>query len=157
MRKGDRYVLNGEKMWISLADVADHFLVIAWTDQDKKRARDHSGMSAFIVERGFSGFSSFSIKEKWGILAGNTGGFSLQDVEVPVENRLGEEGIGSDFSRPVLIGRLVLGGTHDHGNGSQCLVRLQKVHAERSPAPLPTRLPPWPAQCPSLRCVGWIA
>jgi glutaryl-CoA dehydrogenase (non-decarboxylating) len=94
LRKGDRYVLNGEKMWISLADVADHFLVIAWTDQAKKKSRDHSGLSAFLVERSFRGFSSFSIEEKWGILAGNTGGFSLQDVEVPVENRLGEEGEG---------------------------------------------------------------
>ncbi|MGE5126160.1 MAG: acyl-CoA dehydrogenase family protein, partial [Betaproteobacteria bacterium] len=94
LRKGDRYLLNGEKMWISLADVADHFLVIAWTDQQKKQRRDHSGMSAFIVERGFKGFRSFPIKEKWGILAGNTGGFALEDVEVPVENRLGEEGEG---------------------------------------------------------------
>jgi glutaryl-CoA dehydrogenase (non-decarboxylating) len=94
VRRGDRYVLNGEKTWISLADVADHFLVIAWTDQAKKKKRDHSGMSAFIVERGFAGFSSYSLTEKWGILAGNTGGFSLQDVEVPVENRVGEEGEG---------------------------------------------------------------
>jgi glutaryl-CoA dehydrogenase (non-decarboxylating) len=94
VRRGDHYVLNGEKTWISLADVADHFLVIAWTDQEKKKARDHSGMSAFIVERSFPGFRSYSIKEKWGILAGNTGGFSLQDVPVPVENRLGEEGEG---------------------------------------------------------------
>ena len=93
-RKGDRYVLNGEKTWISLADVADHFLVIAWTDQDKKKKRDHSGMSAFIVERAFAGFSSYTLKEKWGIRAGNTGGFALQDVEVPLENRLGEEGEG---------------------------------------------------------------
>jgi glutaryl-CoA dehydrogenase (non-decarboxylating) len=94
VRKGDRYVLNGEKVWISLADVADHFLVIAWTDQEKKKARDHSGLSAFIVERTFKGFSSYSIKEKWGILAGNTGGFSMDNVEVPVENRVGEEGEG---------------------------------------------------------------
>ncbi|PYQ49591.1 MAG: butyryl-CoA dehydrogenase [Acidobacteria bacterium] len=94
VRKGDRYVLNGEKVWISLADVADHFLVIAWTDQEKKKDRDHSGLSAFIVERAFKGFSSYSIKEKWGILAGNTGGFSMQDVEVPVENRVGAEGEG---------------------------------------------------------------
>jgi glutaryl-CoA dehydrogenase (non-decarboxylating) len=94
LRKGDRYVLNGEKVWISLADVADHFLVIAWTDLEKKKARDHSGLSAFIVERAFKGFSSYSIKEKWGILAGNTGGFAMADVEVPVENRLGEEGEG---------------------------------------------------------------
>jgi len=94
VRKGDHYVLNGEKVWISLADVADHFLVIAWTDQEKKKARDHSGMSAFIVERSFKGFSSYSIKEKWGILAGNTGGFSMDNVEVPVENRVGQEGEG---------------------------------------------------------------
>jgi glutaryl-CoA dehydrogenase (non-decarboxylating) len=94
VKKGDRYVLNGEKVWISLADVADHFLVIGWTDQEKKKNRDHSGLSAFIVERSFKGFSSYSIKEKWGILAGNTGGFAMQDVEVPVENRVGAEGEG---------------------------------------------------------------
>ena len=94
VRKGDRYVLNGEKVWISLADVADHFLVIAWTDQEKKKNRDHSGLSAFIVERAFEGFSSYSIKEKWGILAGNTGGFALDNVEVPAGNRVGEEGEG---------------------------------------------------------------
>lgn len=93
-RRGDRYVLNGEKTWISLADVADHFLVIAWTDLDKRRSRDHSGMSAFVVERGFPGFRSFTIAEKWGIRAGNTGGFSMQDVEVPVGNRVGDEGEG---------------------------------------------------------------
>jgi glutaryl-CoA dehydrogenase (non-decarboxylating) len=94
VRRGDRYVLNGEKVWISLADVADNFLVIAWTDLDKKKQRDHGGLSAFVVERGFKGFSSYTIKEKWGILAGNTGGFSMQDVEVPAENRVGEEGEG---------------------------------------------------------------
>jgi len=94
VRKGDRYVLNGEKVWISLADVADHFIVFAWTDQEKKKSRDHKGLSAFIVERSFKGFSSYTIKEKWGILAGNTGGFSMDNVEVPVENRLGQEGEG---------------------------------------------------------------
>jgi glutaryl-CoA dehydrogenase (non-decarboxylating) len=94
MRRGERYVLNGEKTWISLADVADHFLVIAWTDQEKKKLRDHSGLSAFIVERGFKGFSSYTLKEKWGILAGNTGGFHMTDLEVPVENRVGAEGEG---------------------------------------------------------------
>jgi glutaryl-CoA dehydrogenase (non-decarboxylating) len=94
VKKGDRYVLNGEKVWISLADVADHFLVIAWTDLEKKKDRDHSGLSAFIVERAFKGFSSYTIKEKWGILAGNTGGFSMADVEVPAENLVGAEGEG---------------------------------------------------------------
>ena len=74
--------------------MADNFLVIAWTDQEKKKNRDHSGLSAFIVERAFKGFSSYTMKEKWGILAGNTGGFSMQDLEVPAENRVGAEGEG---------------------------------------------------------------
>src|SRR5258708_15070013 len=94
VKTGDRYVLNGEKSWISLADVADHFMVIAWTDLEKKRKGDPSGMSAFIVERTFKGFSSGPMKEKWGILAGNTGFFKMDDVEVPEENLLGNLGEG---------------------------------------------------------------
>jgi glutaryl-CoA dehydrogenase (non-decarboxylating) len=94
IKKGDRYVLSGEKMWISLADVADNFLVFAWTDMEKKKNRDVSGISAFIVERGFRGFSSGTLKEKWGILAGNTGFFTMQEMEVPAANLLGREGEG---------------------------------------------------------------
>ena len=94
VRHGDRWVLNGEKMWISLADVADQFLVFAWTDQVKKQRRDVSGISAFIVERGFTGFSSGTLTEKWGILAGNTGFFKMDDVELPEANLLGHEGEG---------------------------------------------------------------
>jgi glutaryl-CoA dehydrogenase (non-decarboxylating) len=94
IKRGDRYVLTGEKMWISLADVADHYLVFAWTDLEKKKQRDPSGMSAFIVERGFKGFSSGTLKEKWGILAGNTGFFKMEEVEVPQENLVGREGEG---------------------------------------------------------------
>src|SRR2546421_2946460 len=93
-REGDEWVLNGEKMWISLADVADNFLFFCWTDEEKRRARDHSGMSCFIVERGMKGFSSGTIHGKMGIRAGNTGYFSLQDVRVPAENMVGEEGEG---------------------------------------------------------------
>ena len=94
IRRGDRYVVTGEKMWISLADVADHFLVFAWTDLEKKRQRDPSGISAFIIERGFKGFSSGTLTQKWGILAGNTGFFKMDEVEVPVENLVGREGEG---------------------------------------------------------------
>jgi glutaryl-CoA dehydrogenase (non-decarboxylating) len=94
VKKGDRWVLNGEKMWISLADVADHYLVFAWSDLEKKKARDVSGISCFIVERAFKGFSSGTLKEKWGILAGNTGFFKMDDLEVPAENLLGQEGEG---------------------------------------------------------------
>ncbi|MDT5261495.1 MAG: hypothetical protein QOC61_499 [Acidobacteriota bacterium] len=93
-RDGDEWVLNGEKMWFSLADVADNFLFFCWTDEEKRRARDHSGMSCFIVERTMKGFSSGTIHGKLGIRAGNTGYFSLQDVRVPNENMLGEEGEG---------------------------------------------------------------
>ena len=93
-KRGDRYVLNGEKMWISLADVADTFLVIAWTDQDKKKQKDPSGLSAFIIERRFKGFSSGSLTHKWGILAGNTGFFTMDNVEVPEENLVGRAGEG---------------------------------------------------------------
>ena len=94
VRKGDRYVLSGEKMWISLADVADNFIVFAWSDLEKKKQRDPSGITAFIIERGFKGFSSGTLKEKWGILAGNTGYFKMDEVEVPAENVLGREGEG---------------------------------------------------------------
>ena len=94
IKKGDRYLLSGEKSWISLADVADHFLVIAWTDLEKKKQRDPSGLTAFIVERTFKGFSSGPMKEKWGILAGNTGFFKMDEVEVPDANLLGRPGEG---------------------------------------------------------------
>jgi glutaryl-CoA dehydrogenase (non-decarboxylating) len=94
VKKGDRWILNGEKMWISLADVADNYLVFAWSDAEKKKQRDPSGISCFIIERAFKGFSSGSLKEKWGILAGNTGFFKMDDMEVPAENILGREGEG---------------------------------------------------------------
>ena len=94
VKKGDRYVLTGEKTWISLADVADNFLVFAWTDLEKKKQRDTSGLSAFIVERAFTGFSSGTLKEKWGIRAGNTGFFRMDEVDVPETNLVGLPGEG---------------------------------------------------------------
>ena len=102
IKKGDRYVLTGEKTWISLADLADNFLVFAWTDLEKKRAREPSGISAFIVERAFKGFSSGTMKEKWVILAGNTGHFKMEDVEVPEENLVGKPGEGFKIAMSAL-------------------------------------------------------
>jgi len=93
-RDGDDWILNGEKMWISLADVADNFLFFCWTDLEKQKVRDHSGISCFIVERTMPGFSSGTIHGKMGIKAGNTGYFSLQDVRVPAANMLGQPGEG---------------------------------------------------------------
>jgi glutaryl-CoA dehydrogenase (non-decarboxylating) len=89
-RTGAGYVLNGQKIWISLADVADHFLVFATLD----RAKGHRGVTAFVVERGFRGVSTGTLHGKLGIRAGNTGVINLDDCEVPVENRVGEEGEG---------------------------------------------------------------
>ena len=94
IRSGRSYRVTGEKMWISLADVADNFLVFGWTDLEKKRRRDPSGMSAFIVERGFAGFSSGTLTQKWGILAGNTGWIKMENVDVPAANLVGAEGEG---------------------------------------------------------------
>jgi glutaryl-CoA dehydrogenase (non-decarboxylating) len=94
VKKGDKYILNGEKMWISLADVADNFLIFAWTDQELKQKRDHRGISCFIVERKFPGVTAGTIHGKLGVRAGNTGWISLQDVEVTKDNLVGNEGEG---------------------------------------------------------------
>jgi glutaryl-CoA dehydrogenase (non-decarboxylating) len=90
VRDGDCYVLNGAKMWISLADYADHFLVFASVDRSKK----HHGLCAFILERGMDGLTTGTIKGKLGVRAGNTGELAFNNVRVPVEHRIGEEGEG---------------------------------------------------------------
>ncbi|MCM3706395.1 MULTISPECIES: acyl-CoA dehydrogenase family protein [Cytobacillus] len=95
---GDSYVLNGSKTWISLCDVADHFLIFAKTDYDV----GHKGITAFIVERNFPGVETKAIKGKLGIRAGNTGEVFLSDVRVPISNRLGEEGEGFKIAMSAL-------------------------------------------------------
>jgi glutaryl-CoA dehydrogenase (non-decarboxylating) len=89
-RDGDAYRLNGEKQWISLADIADHFLVFASTD----RSKGWRGVTAFLLERGMAGLSTGTLHGKLGIRAGNTGLIHLDDVVVPAEHRIGEEGEG---------------------------------------------------------------
>jgi len=89
-RDGDSYVLSGNKIWISLADVADHFLVFATVD----RSRKHKGITAFMLERGMPGLTTGTLHGKLGIRAGNTGLINLDQVRVPVEHRIGEEGEG---------------------------------------------------------------
>ena len=89
-RDGAAYRLNGEKIWISLADIADHFLVFASVDRSKK----HKGVTAFLLERGIAGLSTRTLHGKLGIRAGNTGLINLDDVLVPEEHRIGEEGEG---------------------------------------------------------------
>jgi glutaryl-CoA dehydrogenase (non-decarboxylating) len=92
VRDGASYVLNGEKTWISLADYADRFLVIAVTDPEAERRSQ--GLSAFVVSRDAPGFHSKAIHGKLGVRAGNTGQIFFEDVRVPAENRIGEEGDG---------------------------------------------------------------
>ncbi|MDQ7818976.1 MAG: acyl-CoA dehydrogenase family protein [Armatimonadota bacterium] len=94
VRDGRHYVLTGEKTWMSLADVADHFLVFAWTDPARQRQRDHTGISAFLVTREMRGVSTSTIHGKLGIRAGNTGSLVLEEVRVPEDHRIGEEGEG---------------------------------------------------------------
>jgi glutaryl-CoA dehydrogenase (non-decarboxylating) len=94
VKDGDYYILNGEKMWISLANTADFFLTFAWTDLEKKKKRDHSGISALILERGMDGLSTSKIEGKLGVRSGDTGSYAMQDVRVPAANLVYEEGAG---------------------------------------------------------------
>jgi len=106
-REGDVYILNGEKMWISMASLAHNFLVFARTDP---RARPHEGITAFIVEREMKGVTTGDIHGKLGVRAGSTGWIAMNDVEVPVENRLGEEGEGFKIAMSCLDnGRYTIG------------------------------------------------
>lgn len=91
-RDGDEYVLNGEKMWISLATKAHHILWFARTDPNA--SDPHDGITAFILETDRPGVTRGDIHGKLGVRAGSTGWLHCQDVRVPVANRLGEEGEG---------------------------------------------------------------
>ncbi len=91
-RDGNSYILNGEKMWISLATKAHHGLVVARTDP--QAADPHDGLSAFLVDLSSDGVQRGDIHGKLGVRAGSTGWIAFQDVRVPIENRLGEEGEG---------------------------------------------------------------
>ncbi len=90
VRDGDDYVLNGEKAWISLANTADHMLVFATLDPSQK----HRGLAAFVVERGMEGLTTGSFHGKLGVRAGDTGWIAFNNVRVPAENMIGEEGEG---------------------------------------------------------------
>jgi isovaleryl-CoA dehydrogenase len=90
VKKGDHYVLNGSKMWITNGPAADTVVVYAKTDMDA----GHKGISTFIVEKGMKGFSVAQKLDKLGMRGSETGELVFEDVEVPAENIMGGEGQG---------------------------------------------------------------
>jgi len=89
---GDDYVINGEKMWISLATKAHHVLWFAKTNTSAPNP--HEGITAFILETDRPGITTGDIEGKLGVRAGSTGWVACQDVRLPAANRLGEDGEG---------------------------------------------------------------
>lgn len=98
--KGDYYLLNGTKNWITNGSTASTYLVIAQTD----RALKHKGINAFIVEKGAEGFTVGPKENKLGIRGSDTHSLMFNDVKVPKENRIGENGFGFTFAMKTLEG-----------------------------------------------------
>lgn len=110
VRKGDRFVLNGSKMWITNAGVADWFFVVAYTDRDAK----YKGMTAFVVEKGWKGVEVGKKEWNLGQRASDTRAITFTDVEVPEENVIGKVGGGwllamgaFDHTRPLVASAAV--------------------------------------------------
>jgi alkylation response protein AidB-like acyl-CoA dehydrogenase len=98
--KGDHYLLNGTKNWITNGNTASIYLVIAQTDVEKK----HKGINCLIVERDSEGFVVGKKEDKLGIRGSDTHSLMFTDVKVPKENRIGEEGFGFTFAMSALNG-----------------------------------------------------
>ncbi len=98
--KGDHYILNGTKNWITNGSSASVYLVIAQTDKEKK----HRGINALIVEKGAEGFEIGPKENKLGIRGSDTHSLIFNDVKVPKENRIGEDGFGFKFAMKTLAG-----------------------------------------------------
>jgi alkylation response protein AidB-like acyl-CoA dehydrogenase len=98
--KGDYYLLNGTKNWITNGSSASTYIVIAHTDIEK----GHKGINAFLVEKGWAGFDIGLKEKKMGIRGSDTHSLMFTDVKVPKENRIGEDGFGFAFAMNVLNG-----------------------------------------------------
>ncbi|MDO6472985.1 acyl-CoA dehydrogenase [Maribacter sp. 1_MG-2023] len=97
---GDHYILNGTKNWITNGGTASTYIVIAQTDKDKK----HRGINALIIEKGAPGFEIGPKENKLGIRGSDTHSLIFNDVKVPKENRIGEDGFGFKFAMKTLAG-----------------------------------------------------
>ena len=98
--KGDHYLLNGTKNWITNGSTASTYLVIAQTDANK----GHKGINVFIVEKGMKGFEISAKEDKLGIRGSDTHTLVFNDVIIPKENRVGENGFGFKFAMKTLAG-----------------------------------------------------
>ncbi|MDB2702227.1 acyl-CoA dehydrogenase family protein [Flavobacteriaceae bacterium] len=98
--KGDHYILNGVKNWITNGEKADYHLVIAQTD----RKKGHRGINAFVVEKSWEGVQIGEKEDKLGIRSSDTHSITYTDVKVPKTNRLGPEGFGFKFAMETLEG-----------------------------------------------------
>ena len=142
-RKGDRYILNGTKMWITNGPVADTLVIYAKTDP----TAGSRGITAFIVERGFKGFSTAQKLDKLGMRGSDTSEIVLEDCEVPAENVLGAVGngvnvlmSGLDYERVVLAAGplgimqacmdVVVPYVHERSQFGQAIGRFQLVQAK---------------------------
>ena len=142
-RRGDRYVLNGSKMWITNGPLAETIVVYAKTDP----TAGARGITAFIVENGFKGFSTAPKLDKLGMRGSDTGELVFEDCEVPVENVLGAEGngvnvlmSGLDYERAVLAAGpigvmqacldLVIPYVHQRTQFGQSIGRFQLIQAK---------------------------
>lgn len=100
VKKGDRWILNGTKMWITNGPIANHFIVTAVTDPDAKAF----GISTFIVEKGFPGFKVGQHIDKMGVRTSLTSEILFEDCEVPAENLLGQENFGFVGTAKLILG-----------------------------------------------------
>ncbi|TNE78199.1 MAG: acyl-CoA dehydrogenase [Bacteroidetes bacterium] len=98
--QGDHYLLNGTKNWITNGSTADYYLVIAQSDVEA----GHRGINAFIVEKAWAGVTVGKKEDKMGIRGSDTHSIMFQDVKVPKENRIGEDGFGFKFAMKTLAG-----------------------------------------------------
>jgi alkylation response protein AidB-like acyl-CoA dehydrogenase len=124
----DHYLLNGDKMFITNAHIADIFVLTARTD---KNSFDHRGISAFVLEKGTPGFRVEKGEEKLGIQGSDWGNLVFEDVSLPLENRLGEEGSGFKlFMHSLDAGRISIGAMA-LGIAEACLKDCLKYVEER--------------------------
>ena len=115
-RQDGAYILNGEKMWISLASIADYALVTVVTHPDAKKPSRR--LSSFVVDLHSKGVTRGDLHGKLGVRAGSTGWINFQNVEVPAENRIGEEGEGFKITMSAFDS-----GRYTVGSGATGLIR----------------------------------